>query len=146
MDPFVPVLFIIAVSVVILINLLVYGVKSRAADVLKEVETELEKSGEKVLLKDAWANFFGLKSLGWAQVRGNGILVLTDKRVCFYRYYPKKQISIPLESITNLETVKSYLGKSKFSDLVKITYNEDETAFLVRDVSLWIDEINKAKG
>ncbi|MCK4953145.1 hypothetical protein KAS14_05120 [Candidatus Bathyarchaeota archaeon] len=36
------------------------------------------------------ANFFGQESLGLGQVRGNGVLVLTEKELYFEMWSPKK--------------------------------------------------------
>ncbi|OGI02552.1 MAG: hypothetical protein A2Y25_09595 [Candidatus Melainabacteria bacterium GWF2_37_15] len=139
------ILTIVVIGIVILINVLIYGSKLRAESVLKQLTLELEKTGEKIILKDSWANFFGLKSLGRGQIRGNGILALTDKRVYFVRYFPKKEISIPLGTIKNVETVKSYLGKNIFAPILKLNFDNEEVAFYVRDVEEWISEVNKAR-
>lgn len=144
MDSTVLILTIVVISVIVLVNLLVYGTKMRAASVLKHVDDLLKKTGEKVGLKDTSANFFGLKSLGGGQIRGNGILVLTDKNVRFFRYFPKKEITIPIQSIKNIDSTNAYLGKSVFAPLLKIEYEGDETAFWVEDLQEWTDALKES--
>jgi len=83
---------------------------------------------------------FGLKSLGMKQIRGNGLLVLTDKRVYFKRYYPEKELDILLESIQKIDTVQNFLGKTRFAPLLKIVFNEEETSFQVKNISEWMEK------
>ncbi len=64
----------------------------------------------------------------------------TDKRVYFKKYYPEKEINIPLKSIKQVDTVKSFLGKTKFVPLLRIIFEEDETAFQVKNISEWLEK------
>jgi hypothetical protein len=45
------------------------------------------------------ANFFGEKSKGGKQVRGNGALVLTKNNLCFIRALPVKEYIIPIKAV-----------------------------------------------
>ena len=45
---------------------------------------------EKVLGAFGSENFFGQESLGLGQIRGNGVLVLTEKELYFEMWHPKK--------------------------------------------------------
>src|SRR5690606_5453294 len=52
---------------------------------------------------DRAASFFGQESLGVAQMRGNGTLILTDADLIFEMWVPKREFRIPLRSIQSLE-------------------------------------------
>lgn len=145
MDLTVLTLTIIVICIILLVNLLVYGAKIRSEAVLKKFNDELKNSGEHVLIKDTASTFFGLKSLGGGQIRNKGILALTDKRVYFARYFPDKVISITLDSINHVTTTDGYLGKNISTKLLKIGFSNDEVAFYIDNLSMWIEEINKAK-
>ena len=87
-------------------------------------------------------NFFGQKSAGRSQVRGNGSLLLTPDELHFLRWMPKKNIVIPLDDIENIERVNSFLGKSKNKELLKIEFNNqqgesDSAAWLLENMHAW---------
>jgi hypothetical protein len=94
------------------------------------------------------ANFYGQKSLGMLQVRGNGNLYLRDQEISFRKWLSKKIIQIPLASITSVETPRSHLGKTKGRTLLKIIFtNEDgkndSIAWSVDNLSEWTKHIEK---
>lgn len=87
-------------------------------------------------------NFLGQLSRGYAQLRGNGLLALTDRYVRFRMLYPRREISIPLDAITAVSTTRSFLGKRKGKELLRIDFRngegkEDACAFLVRSARRW---------
>ncbi len=87
-------------------------------------------------------NFFGQKSAGRTQVRGNGSLILTPDELHFLRWMPKKDIIIPLKNIENIERVNSFLGKSKKKDLLKVEFSNhqgeiDSAAWLLDNMHAW---------
>lgn len=107
------------------------------------IEAALSKyQDRKILLTDTFANFFGLESQGTKQIRGNGILILTEKELYFELYLPTNKIIIPLIQITKIDTTRSHLGKSKFKQLLKIyfkneTGQNDSIAWCVQDLPKW---------
>lgn len=109
----------------------------RSSEILSNY-TEIE-----ILKKNIDANFFGLESLGRGQLRGNGLLMLTERDLIFNLYVPKKEFRIPLKSIIRTESSKSHLGKSIFRLLLKIVFinnkgEEDSIAWRVGDLESWI--------
>ena len=94
------------------------------------------------------ANFFGQQSRGIKQIRGNGVLILTEYEIYFGMWTPKREIKIPIAAIKSVENPKSFLHRSMFSKLLKITFenNEGETdavAWCVKDLNLWNSELEK---
>jgi hypothetical protein len=66
-------------------------------------------AGKNVILKSRNANFFGQQSHGVKQIRGNGVLILTDKELYFGMWVPKKEIKIPLFAIKSIDNPNSFL-------------------------------------
>lgn len=109
----------------------------------------MDQFDEKEIVMDFYkANFFGLESWGWKQVRGNGVLVLTNNELFFGMFKPAKNLSIPLESILKIKTSdKSHLRKKTIMRLLKITFmnegKEDIAAWLVNKLDDWEAAIRK---
>ena len=111
----------------------------------QEIMSKFEKS--KVLMGPQSANSFGQESLGVKQVRGNGLLILTEHELYFGMYLPKKDFHIPLTLIQCVEIVRSHLYKTKSRDLLKVVFTNDNgqtdsIAWLVRDLEVWVMTLN----
>jgi|GEM_PF-2190963 len=68
------------------------------------------------------ANFYGQESKRMSQMRGNGALVVTDDTVIFELLAPRRAYEIPIHMITNIEYPRSFLGKSRGTKLLKISF------------------------
>jgi len=113
-------------------------------------EFEVEHPGEKILHKDG-ANFFGLQSKGMGQVRGNGLLILTKRKLYFRQFVPAKWFEIPLAWISSLAHPRSFLGKSKGMKLLVVNYTNQEGAadaigWAVNDLDKWSELITSKRG
>ncbi|MDP8255867.1 MAG: hypothetical protein P9M14_08965 [Candidatus Alcyoniella australis] len=112
----------------------------------------LARVGEHNLLRfEPAANCFGRKSLGLAQVRGNGCWALTADRIVFDYWVGGKDFEIPLSNVTATRTGKSFLGKTKGHPLLIVEYtNEsgqaDEAAWLLADVDSAKAEVDQRRG
>jgi len=96
-----------------------------------------------VILKSMGVNFFGQESIGSAQIRGNGTLILHENALYFKRWAPKKEFIIPISKIEAIETPRSHLGKHITRPLLKVVFiNEsgqyDSIAWWVRKLDKWI--------
>ncbi|MDA3790895.1 MAG: hypothetical protein PF503_20665, partial [Desulfobacula sp.] len=91
------------------------------------------------------ANFFGEKSKGGKQIRGNGAIVLTKDQLFFIRAMPFKEYIIPIESINRVSMPNSFNGKSVFSKLLCVHYNvegiEDSIAWAIKNPVKWKESI-----
>jgi len=109
----------------------------------RRVKGILERfKGRGVLKSSPGANFFGQESLGKKQVRGNGVLILTEEELYFEMWMPKREFHIPVSSIVDVETTESHLKKTKLQPLLKVIFRDrknelDSSAWLVRDPSGW---------
>jgi hypothetical protein len=107
-------------------------------------------AGKQIIMKALNANFFGVKSKGQGQIRGNGALVLTTDQLWFFLAAPTREISIPLDQITMVETSRSHLGKSIFRPLLLVTCfyqgKSEQIAWYVPEPLKWKAAIEDLKG
>ena len=103
--------------------------------------------------KESWlaasqrAHFFGQRSRGRKQLKGNGILILTREELHFHMLLPNREWTLPVSSIQKIENPRSFMGKSILRPLLKVTFFDeagwsDEIAFSVPDVSAWTASLN----
>jgi len=140
---FMVLIFIVLAMVVAMVSL----VKKSTMRAGKELEERYP--GERIVLRDG-GNFFGLKSRGVGQVRGNGLLALTEKRIIFKQLIPSKWFEILLERIIDIEHPKSFLGKSVGVKLLQVNFTNDEgehdaIAWAVREPDKWRETIMREK-
>ena len=118
--------------------------------VKKRINEIMEKFKDKKVL-GAYGNamFFGQESRGITQIRGNGVLVLTETELYFEMWFPKRILQIPFNSIQRIETPKSHLGKTRNKKLLKVVFiNEsgeiDSVAWFIRKrVEEWVVALEK---
>jgi len=138
------IVLIAVVGAVVLVSVLTVVLQALGRSRAAEADALLV--GEEIVLREPAANLFGLRSRGMGQVRGNGVLTLTDRRLHFLMWLPKREVSIELLSIRGVETPTSFLGKSKFTPLLQVDYTtergeQDAAAWLVRDLEAWTAEL-----
>jgi hypothetical protein len=92
------------------------------------------------LLREDDANSFGVESAGVWQVRGNGNLALTKHELLFAQWVPNRLLRIPRDSIVEVTTVRSHLGKTIRRDLLKVVWSTD---LGTRDsIALWVEDLD----
>jgi hypothetical protein len=95
----------------------------------KRINAFIQKHSELDIQMEGDANFFGIETQGVMQIRGNGILLLTDTDLVFGLFQPTRDFLIPLAKIEKIELAKSHLTKTVFQPLLKIYFtNEEGTA------------------
>jgi hypothetical protein len=110
---------------------------------IQAAATEAELAlGTPVIVDDA-ALFFGVRSRGVAQVRGNGYLAASDHALFFRMWVGKRKLHISRDRVTGVSTPRSFLGKTVGETLLAIVFTNDEgqldeAAWLVRDLSAWL--------
>lgn len=109
----------------------------------RKTQEVMEKlRGRNILKYSPNANCFGQESLGYAQLRGNGVLVLLEDEVYFQMWVPKKEISIPYKMIDRIEIVHAHLAKASPWPLLKISFTnnkgeKDSVAWIFKNVQEW---------
>ncbi len=127
------------ISLIVLLIIFVLYIRFR----YREISTHISAMGTTRLLSPG-ANFFGLRSAGMSQIRGNGILALFFDHIYFEMLLPKKELIIPLSSILDIDVKTSFLGKTRFRKLLVITYkdkngDEDQAAWLISNLNEWLE-------
>ncbi len=139
-------IWVFAAAAVVALFVLVNWLKRLQGKRLEAVQSRF--SDQEVLCLTTGADFFGQESLGLSQTRGRGILLLTPDELFFELLAPKKELVIPVSSIASIDTPKSFLKKSKFVPLLKVTFtnaagDEDSAAWLVKDLESWTSSLQK---
>ena len=127
------------------------GVFVALRHIARQKEASARERYPKARQIDRAASFFGQESRGVTQMRGNGILILTDSDLIFEMWVPHREFRIPLRSILSIENPTSFLGKSRFTPLLKVVYTTehgttDAMAWQVPDLSGWMRLINEARA
>lgn len=118
----------------------------------KRIKEILDKfQGKNIVISSNNANFFGQQSHKSLQMRGNGVLLLTHYDLFFEMWVPKKVLQIPTSSILKVEITKSFLHKSVFRKLLKVSFQnengeDDAAAWWVTSLNSWIEELEKVKN
>jgi hypothetical protein len=86
----------------------------------------MQKYSKRGLRIEEEANFFGIESHGVMQIRGNGILLLTDTDLVFGMFRPTRDFLIPLAKIEKIELAESHLTKTVFQPLLKVYFTNEE--------------------
>lgn len=136
---FIPFAFIVLLYIIMIIAIL-----------RKEMEMKKGFNREGFVRSSRGGNFFGSTDKGYAQIRGNGVLILTEEGLHFEMLIPKKRIDIPLSSVIGLETTRSFLGKSRGKKLLRVNHVMNgqlvSSAWQLKDLDEWIKDINSRIG
>jgi hypothetical protein len=100
----------------------------------------------RILLMDRGANFFGVKSRGIGQLRGNGCLALTRDELLFLMWVPRREIRIPRSDILRAGKTRTHVGKASFFPLLRVHFRneegkEDAIAWRVRNLKEWLEKL-----
>lgn len=103
-----------------------------------------------VLRTETLAQSFGLRSKGIFQLRGSGVLVLTPSELFFSMYALHREVRIPLSSISGVSLVRSHLGKTQFTDLLRVHFAfdgvDDAIAWRVPDPGAWKTQLDSVRA
>jgi hypothetical protein len=141
--------FIIAISLIVGLSLLFIFLKLISSLTRRKLHNLVANKFEQgeILGASTRANFFGIKSKGGAQIRGNGVLILTKNGLHYIRAAPQKEYKIPISAIRNVSMPRAFNGKSVFVPLLCVTYDaeygEDSIAWAIKDAKKWKDAIQK---
>ena len=92
----------------------------------KSVDEIMKKYAKQGVRMKGNANFFGIESHGVMQIRGNGILLLTETDLVFGMFRPNREFTIPLDKIEKIELADSHLSKTVFQPLLKVYFTNEE--------------------
>ena len=99
------------------------------------IESLRSDIGEEKVYQVDDCNFFGISSSGYGQIRGNGVLALTEKGLHFRMLAPRKTLFIPIDSIREVSHPRWFLGKSKARKLLRVDFFDQEGE---KDAAAWL--------
>lgn len=107
-----------------------------------------EKANSNVLA-EGFSNFYGYSTKGMKQIRGNGLLTLSEAFIQFEMYFPRRKVTIPVNQIREVKITFEHVGKLSLS-LLCISYvangHVETVAWKVADTDKWIKAINHVRG
>ncbi|MCD6163428.1 MAG: hypothetical protein J7K40_13590 [candidate division Zixibacteria bacterium] len=103
--------------------------------------------GQRIIISDLGASFFGQESKGLKQIRGNGALILTEMELWFGLAMPERELVIPTANIKSVRLTRRHLGKTVFRPLLCVDISsrsgEDTIAWHVKNPKKWQAEIER---
>ncbi len=110
-----------------------------------------ERTRHQDVVRSAPANCLGILSKGKRQNRGNGTLVLTSTRLIFEPLVGANRVDQPLDTIEVVDTVRSFLGKTLFRQLLRVEWRTpdggtDSAAWVVSDLTGWLEALAQDAG
>lgn len=141
--------YIVAISVICGVLCLLTLISVIFNSVRSKLEKHIQQKFNKDLIVGATskANFFGIKSKGAKQIKGNGAIVLTKEQIYFVRALPFKEYIIPINTVKNVSMPKSFNGRSVFRNLLCVHYyadgQEESIAWVVENPDRWKVTIEK---
>ena len=143
--------FKIVIPIIIFLFLLFFLLNSIFKRARRELFERLDSRFgiENLILYSTSANYFGRKSKGMMQVRGNGALALTEEGIFFQMAMPDEEFFINYSDILSADVRKSFLGKSVFKPLLHLELKSngetDEVAWYVENPEEWVEKILEKK-
>ena len=147
------ILSVTLIPLVIIFGFLIWWLRRKKSTFVRAWERE----GVVFLRGPEAINFSGLESKGVGQVRGNGFMALTGHDLRITRAVPAAEWRIPHQQIQQVTLESSFLGKSRGSKVLVITfgrYNQpgrykqpgpydqpDRIGVYVRNGPAWVEAI-----
>jgi hypothetical protein len=140
------VLGILLVQVAIWVPI-VLVLRRRTAARLVELTAELATGGERVVRPPAPGSYRGASATGFARVKGNCVIALTDRRVV-YRMLVGPGGEIALTRVTAVREDPWFRGARKGgrTHLILQVDGDGEVAFYVADHAAWLTALGVATG
>ena len=112
-------------------------------------EVDALTSGQTVV-KRSMANTLGLASGGTRQVRGSGVLALTERELIFVMAMPRRTTRIERSRIASVDQTQSHLGKNRGRPLLRVRFRgegdtEESIAWLVQNLGEWTEALKPAR-
>ena len=117
---------------------------------IKQANRLLEEyKEENIVAYTSAANYIGVESSGYEQIRGNSFLLLTSHFLLLERLAPEKRLMIPLRKIYRVDQVSSFLGRRNIKPILRVAFSNEEgeqdtLGVLLRDPDKWEQLIHAA--
>lgn len=140
----------IGMVLLLLVLLIVFSRIYAHVEKLKKTALDSVPPGAKILKEPVSANYRGHQSIA-VPVKGNGVLLLTDRDLRFVRLAPRKEFVIPLDQMQRVTLQPMFKGSAKGTHPVLVVHFQkgaqpDAIGFIVpnSERQAWIDAITRA--
>jgi hypothetical protein len=133
---------VLGLQLLILVPIVLW-LKKRMRELQASVRAGLEASGERIERGPESAVYRGASErLG--RVKGNGVLVLTDRRLVFHKLVGGGVVEVPVGEIRGVREARWFLGAYNGRDHVILKLLDGvEVGFNVREHSEWMELLRK---
>ena len=146
------ILFGVVIGVVLFTVLMYLVLMQVRVKQMKQANQLLEEfKEENIVAYTSAANYIGVESSGYEQVRGNSFLMLTSQFLLLERLAPRKRLMIPLRKIFRVDQVASFLGRRNIKPILRVAFTNDEgeqdtLGILLKDPDKWEQLVHAASG
>ena len=114
--------------------------------VVRRMETariERKFPKEEVLLSSFGVNYYGLRSEPGGPARSSGVLVLLKDALYYRARFSKRELTIPIDSITTIDITEAHKGKPLYTKAIQFRFEggegrEDAAVFRIPYPDRWI--------
>ena len=144
------ILIAVVIGIVLLTVILYLVLMQVRVKQMKQANRLLEEfKEENIIAYTSAANYIGVESSGYEQVRGNGFLILTSHFLLFERLAPQKRLLIPLRKTYRVDQVSSFLGRRNIKPILRVAFTNEEgeqdtLGIVLRDPDKWEQLIHAA--
>ncbi|MBN2026018.1 MAG: hypothetical protein JW854_04595 [Actinobacteria bacterium] len=142
------IILVVLASIVADVFFFIWWFKKLRVEAIEDIRKTV---GEEKVYNVEDSNCFGVLSKGYKQIRGNGVLALTDKGIHSRMFVPRKYLFIPLGSVRAVSNPRSFLGKTKARLLLRVDFvneegRDDACAWLVPSLQWWSGAVEALKN
>lgn len=110
---------------------------------IESIRIERKFPKENVLLTSYGVNYYGLRSEPGGPARSSGALVLLKDELYYRARFSKRELSIPIDSITSIDITEAHKGKALYTKAIQFRFEtgeggEDAAVFRIPYPDRWI--------
>ncbi|HUX19901.1 MAG TPA: hypothetical protein VMW69_01590 [Spirochaetia bacterium] len=105
------------------VALMIYLILVRRMESLR-IERKFPK--ESILLTSFGVNFYGLRSEPGGPARSSGALVLLKDTLYYRARFSKRELAIPVDSITSIDITEAHKGKALYTKAIQFRFEAEE--------------------
>lgn len=146
-----PITIFLLIIIIVLVMLLFWSlvlswIKRKSKSLKEEFMLFCQQSGEKIVIEPQACLYRG-SDFKFGNVKGNGVICLTDKSIIFEKLTGQR-IIIQRSDIEKVSEEKWFKGKASYGTgakyhLVIHTGDDNKVGFLMRDTEAWKSQLNK---
>lgn len=110
---------------------------------MESLRIERKFSTGEVLISSFGVNYYGLRSEPGGPARSSGALVLAKEMLYYRARFSKRELTIPIGSITTIDIIESFKGRPLYTKAIQFRFErsdgvEEAAAFRIPYPDRWI--------